>query len=758
MGCEVCKLEKCGGASSSVSSGAQRLEFLSRVKLFKRMPTDQRPFLAEVCVDAEFDAGQVVFRQGEEGDCFFVIRQGDASVSISGKQVARLTSGDYFGEGALLYNEPRSATIVAESLLTTLKITRERFQSLGLQKKLRFANRKAVTEKEETPAAKFTRESCTPAQKTFQERQLLEDAIKSNQKLQNLVKMDDKAMMLLVNAAVKKVVSKGTKVITAGDLDAEFFYVVQDGSFEVKLPGGEEKSAEMASSSGVIVEQGGSFGELALLYLAPRAATITAREDSVVWTIARSAFKSILRDASLEAVYKYVAYLDRVSVLDNLSAKQKQEIAQGLVETTFVKGETIMEQGEVGNTFYIMIEGEVSIQKDGTEQTKLQATSEQAQSFGERALLNDEPRAATVKVISDIVKVLTLDRISFNLIKEPLKDKSGAKNKAPLRKGKEMQRKDLNTIGLLGCGGFGVVELVEHHPTKKFYALKSISKGYVVQMGMEKSVMTEKEIQLMCESDFIIRLHECYNESQVVMLLLELALGGDLYGTYTKQELTGSEEHARFHLAGVVLALDHLHKKKIIYRDLKPENVLLTEQGHVKLTDLGLAKVVTGRTYTTCGTPDYFAPEVIASKGYQHSVDWWTLGVLLFELIVGYAPFTAQVPMQIFENVTKGIGKVAFPETATNSMKDLTKALCTKEPSFRLPMRKGGVKALQNHAWMKGFGWEEMKSLRLKPPYVPTVASKTDLSNFVATAEDKPPMVKYKEDNSGWDRDFATCE
>merc|ERR1719296_444929 len=130
--------------------------------------------------------------------------------------------------------------------------------------------------------------------------------------------MDDKAMMLLVNAAEKKVVSKGTQVITAGGLDADFFYVVQDGSFEVLLPDSQAKSAAISSSNHVVIEQGGSFGELALLYLAPRAATIIAREDSVVWTVARAAFKSILRDASLEAVYKYIAYLDRVPALDNL--------------------------------------------------------------------------------------------------------------------------------------------------------------------------------------------------------------------------------------------------------------------------------------------------------------------------------------------------------------------------------------------------------------------------------------------------------
>merc|ERR1719221_204399 len=166
----------------------------------------------------------------------------------------------------------------------------------------------------------------------------------------------------------------------------------------------------------------------------------------------------------------------------------------------------------------------------------------------------------------------------------------------------------------------------------------------------------------MCSSPFVIRLYETFNGTQSLYFLLELALGGELYATYNRKSMFGSTKHAMFYVAGTVLAFEHLHSLKVIYRDLKPENLLLTEKGHLKLTDMGLAKVVIGKTHTTCGTPDYFAPEVIdAGKGYTSAVDWWMVGILLFELLAGHAPFEAASPMQTYGKIKQGMGKVSFP-------------------------------------------------------------------------------------------------
>jgi len=320
----------------------------------------------------------------------------------------------------------------------------------------------------------------------------------------------------------------------------------------------------------------------------------------------------------------------------------------------------------------------------------------------------------------------------------------------------EIMRKDLKRLGLLGCGGFGAVEMVEHIPTGEVYALKGLSKGYVLKTGMQTSVVSEKDVQLMCDSPFVVKLWETFNGEQSLYLLLELALGGELYATYNKKALWGSEKCAKFYVAGTVFAFVHLHERKIIFRDLKPENLLLDEKGRVKLTAMGLAKVVVGKTFTTCGTPDYFAPEIIASKGHGPAVDWWTLGILNFEFLCGHPPFEAPSPMQTYQKVTKGINEVMFPNSCKGAAERLIKSNCHATPSERLPMKKGGSNNVKNHEWYKGFDWVEMEGLKMDPPYKPSVRNKKDMANFSARKEDMPPQVPYKDPLTGWDKGYAT--
>merc|ERR1719203_2622895 len=306
-------------------------------------------------------------------------------------------------------------------------------------------------------------------------------------------------------------------------------------------------------------------------------------------------------------------------------------------------------------------------------------------------------------------------------------------------------RRDLVKIGLLGCGGFGAVELYEHKISKETYAMKGLSKGYIVKTGMQESVMNEKNILMMTNSPFIIRLWETYNGAQTMYFLLEPALGGELYATYNRKGFHGSEKHAKFYVAGVIEGFSHLHDRRIIYRDLKPENLLLNDVGALKITDMGLAKFVIGKTYTTCGTPDYFAPELIASTGHTTAVDWWTLGILMFELMSGHPPFESAYPMQIYSKVMKGISKVPFPVKCQGAVGDLIKALLKKEPSERLPMRPGGVKNIKSHKWYHQFDWDAMKNLANEPPYKPVVKSKKDIANFSARKEDMPRQIEYKD-------------
>jgi len=763
-----------------------KMKFLDQVPLLKRLPKDQHPLVAGICNVVDYKTKETIIKQGDSGDEFFIIQSGEASVNVStpdgNKKVAELKAGDYFGEKALLRDEPRSATIIAESALQTFRIKRKDFQDLGLNDKLQFANRKAVG-----GVGGVGQKAKPPTPKTDEEVELIAKALKSNENLATMTTLSDERVQAFVSVMWKEEVAAGDAIIVEGDLQADFFYVVQSGKFEISISeidgdGPKPNSAEKAVARGEskvvnVVTAGGSFGELALLYFVPRAATVTAMEGSVVWVIDRQNFKDILMQVSETKLKEYVKYLDKVGILDPCLKEEKLELAKALVEMHFTQGEHIVEQGEPGNTFYIMYEGKVDVTVDGATVNSLEASQKKgtAEYFGDKALLENDVRKATVQVKSSTAKCLVLDRDSFDMLLGPLKDiiasdkeghegreravGAGAKGPNATQGGHDkIYREHLKRIGLLGVGGFGTVELWEHKQNGETYAMKGLSKGYIVKTGMQDSVMNEKNILIMTNSLFITKLWETYNGTQTLYFLLEPCLGGELYATYNRKGLHGSEKHCKYYSAGVVFAFDHLHARRIIYRDLKPENLLLTEKGHIKLTDMGLAKFVIGKTFTTCGTPDYFAPELIASTGHTNAVDWWTLGVLVFELMTGHPPFESAYPMQIYAKVTKGIGKVNFPGQCTPVVKNLIEQLLRAEPSERLPMRPGGSKNMRQHKWFTDFDWGVMETAGLPPPYKPVVKSKTDLANFSARKEDAPRQLEYIDPGTGWDKNFATSK
>jgi len=759
------------------------MQFLQQVPLLKRLPKDQHPLLAANVVHHDYKAGEKIISQGDSGNEFFVIKSGEATVSVmnEGKstEVAKLKSGDYFGENALLRDEPRTATITAINKLSTMKLSREKFQELGLHEKLEFAKRQAVAGGAKLPGATAK----PPSDKTKADRELIAEALRKNDKLMTMVNLDEPRINQLIDIAWKETIEQGRTVIEEGDLVADYFYIVAQGEFEVLISEGQgdngptsaEKALKQDAKHIAQVNAGGCFGELALLYLVPRAASVVAKVNSVVWVIDRNNFKNILMRVSDEKIVEYVKLLDGVEILNSLLQDEKKEVAKALLEMHFQRGENVLQQGEPGNTFYILWDGEVEVVKDDQIITKLTAEKNKvAQYFGERALLDNERRAATVRVCSKEARALALDRDAFNMLLGSLEDiikkdadiQSGGGRTSVVKgdkriagvldeKRERIVRKDLNKLGLLGCGGFGTVELWEHKTKGTTYAMKSLSKGYIVKTGMQDSVMNEKHILSMTNSPFVIKLYETYNGQQSLYFLLEAALGGELYATYHRKGFHGSEKHAKYYVSGVVCAFEHLHDRRILYRDLKPENLLLNSEGHLKLTDMGLAKFVIGRTYTTCGTPDYFAPELIASTGHNRAVDWWTLGVLIFELLSGHPPFESAYPMQIYSKVMKGVQKIPFPQKCQGAAGDLIKALLKKEASERLAMRPGGVDNIKTHKWFANFDWAAMISHDMSPPYVPIVKSPKDMANFSARKEDMPRQIEYHDDGSGWDKDFA---
>jgi len=319
-----------------------------------------------------------------------------------------------------------------------------------------------------------------------------------------------------------------------------------------------------------------------------------------------------------------------------------------------------------------------------------------------------------------------------------------------------LSRKDLKKVGKLGSGAFSVVELYQHKRTQNLYAVKAINKAAIERHGLEESVMREKNLMMMVDSPFVIRLRETYNSAAKVFFAMEAALGGELFEVYTNKRLSGSEPHAKFYVASVLLALEHLHEHRIIYRDLKPENVVLKADGYAILMDLGLSKYVIGRTYTMCGTAEYFAPEVVALGGYTRAVDWWSLGIFAFELLIGHTPFENASQIKLFQSIAEGINDEFFPESCPDRAKSFINGLLKVDPADRLPMRMGKCRNLTEHSWYDGFDLDALNGQSLTPPYMPTVNASKLLAKRVE--QDRMFSTEYDDkDSPGWDRGFATC-
>jgi len=242
-----------------------------------------------------------------------------------------------------------------------------------------------------------------------------------------------------------------------------------------------------------------------------------------------------------------------------------------------------------------------------------------------------------------------------------------------------------------------------------------------------------------------------FKDRNCLHFLMEPSLGGELFSLMRKKRCF-PEKQSRFYAASVVLIFEYMHAKNIIYRDLKPENLLLDEDGYIKLTDFGFAIQTTKRTYTMCGTPDYLAPEMVASQGHGKGVDWWTLGIFIYEMLMGTTPFAdTRGPSKIYEKIM--IGKITYPPTLSEEVKDLLKGLLEPKATHRLGVLAGGAQRIKDHAWFHGFDWAGLAKKQVQPPYKKTVRSKYDLTNF-DTYPDDTVFDEYEEDGTNWDEAF----
>jgi len=280
--------------------------------------------------------------------------------------------------------------------------------------------------------------------------------------------------------------------------------------------------------------------------------------------------------------------------------------------------------------------------------------------------------------------------------------------------------RELKQVGWLGVGGFAKVELHFHKASGKTYAVKTLSKIYAEKTGMMKSLQLERLVLDVVKSPFVVNFYGSYNLERTVCFLLEPFLGGELYSKYrANEDWYGDAAKAKYYTASIAMGLRHVHAHHVILRGVKPEDCVLDSYGHLKMVDMGLGCFIIGKTYTTCGTPDYFPPEVIQASGQYFPSDWWCLGVMLFELLSEHSPFESAYPMQIYSKVIKGIDQIPFPESIPANAKEFISNLLKPCAEERLPIQTDGWEKLKACAWYADFDWIGLENQTLVPPYVP---------------------------------------
>ncbi|XP_067900927.1 ribosomal protein S6 kinase alpha-2 isoform X4 [Heterodontus francisci] len=297
-------------------------------------------------------------------------------------------------------------------------------------------------------------------------------------------------------------------------------------------------------------------------------------------------------------------------------------------------------------------------------------------------------------------------------------------------------------LKVLGQGSYGKVFLVKKikgSDAGQLYAMKVLKKATLKVRDRVRSKM-ERDILAEVNHPFIVKLHYAFQTEGKLYLILDFLRGGDLF-TRLSKEVMFTEEDVKFYLAELALALDHLHGLGIIYRDLKPENVLLDEDGHIKITDFGLSKEAVDhdkRAYSFCGTIEYMAPEVVNRRGHAQSADWWSFGVLMFEMLTGSLPFQGKDRKETMALILKA--KLGMPQFLSPEAQSLLRALFKRNPCNRLGAGPDGVEEIKRHCFFGTIDWNKLYRKEIKPPFKPAVGRPEDTFHFDPEFTSRTPI------------------
>nr|XP_046243097.1 cGMP-dependent protein kinase 1 isoform X2 [Scatophagus argus] len=573
-------------------------------------------------------------------------------------------------------------------------------------------------------SATVSNRSCDKSQ---QSQRLIQAAFSKNDLLKNL---DEGEIRAIIACMYPTPINQGCCVIQEGTSGTQA-YVLEEGRLDVTKDGLKLHT----------IEPEDMFGELALLYDCTHTFSVSAQMDSKLWVIDRKSYQTVLMQSGLSSLSHSMELLNSVPFLQSLPEDVIMKMSDLMEETRYAEGDYIIRQGATGDTFYIISKGQVKVteKKAGQEEQIVLSKLSETQWFGEKALWGEDVRTVNV-IAAGEVTCLVIDREAFRDVigglvsdfSHEVQQSHEAKNESNKDPNQlsSSTLSDFQIICQLAVGEFGHVDLVQLKSNiKAFFSMRVLKKKLILSSSQREHLLREGRILMEIHCPFIVRLHKTFRDAECLYILTEACLGGDLSSLLRD---TGylDEGSTRFYTACVVEALNFLHCRGVIYRNIKPENVVLDEHGYAKLIGSRcLKRVEMGKkTWTFCGTPGYMAPEIVLNKGHSVSADFWSLGVFVFELLSDRLPFSGSDPMKILTATTRGIDQIDFPKTISKSASSLIKKLCRNNPSERLGSQRNGAKDIQKHKWFEGFNWDGLCKRTLNPPIIPKVKHPLDSS------------------------------
>lgn len=667
--------------------------------IFSGLNEAERSVLVNAMHKEEVLAGTEIISQGQDGDFFYIVEHGTVDFLADGKNVGSCGMGDSFGELALLYNGPRAATCLAQTDCSVWMVDQYTFRHiLARQAHIRDQDLCGVLKKIE---------------------------LFEHLSVRNLSRLAD--------ALTPVTFEENERIVSKGD-EGNVFYVIQNGIVKCHDIGlGDARFVDQ------LLSVGDWFGERSLLTGEPRAANVTAVSNCILLAISRETFEATfgsLQENMEKGIRQNFLKSLPIFANSNFDSHELYELAEKITEQCFKKDEYLCEVGKpYTQDLWLIQSGRVLVVHGKTGKLFNLTTGDY---FGDKSIKSEPGRISSHNAIfeeNSCCWVLTRSDIEsvigdMNRLGESIPFQRSKVNKS-------IQFEDLKKHRILGMGAFGKVWLTSHETLNKDgdetlpYALKQLDKHQLIQSKQVKGVIREKEIMYSIEHPFLIQLVSSFQDENSLFLLLELIPGGELFNVVHTNDKDGlPNDDARFYAACVLEALGHLHKRNICYRDLKPENILIDSQGYCIVVDMGFAKVVIDKTYTLCGTPEYLAPEIIMSKGHDKAADYWSFGVLMFELLVGHSPFHLSGTDQIslFKRIV--MVKYQIPDIVSDDAKIVIQKLLVRRQAERLGNLRHGHICVQHEPWFKPIDFKKLGKKELKAPWIPKISDPLDSSHF----------------------------